>query len=89
MNAGNATTTPLAGILPTVTQLAATIPARTRKCEPDACFPEWSPCRPDTQCPPGRSAAQDRASTQACNPNCVPDSYCDPLCIPGACKPRT
>jgi MoaA/NifB/PqqE/SkfB family radical SAM enzyme len=24
----------------------------------------------------------------ACNPNCVPDSYCNPLCTPGACKPR-
>ena len=25
---------------------------------------------------------------ESCNPNCVPDSYCNPLCTPGACKPR-
>jgi MoaA/NifB/PqqE/SkfB family radical SAM enzyme len=24
----------------------------------------------------------------ACNPKCMPDSYCPPLCTPGACKPR-
>jgi hypothetical protein len=61
MNAGNVTTTPLPDILATVTQMAATLPARTRKCEPDTCFPEWAPCRPDAQCPPGRSAAQPLA----------------------------
>lgn len=27
-----------------------------------------------------------RASS--CKPDCVPDSYCNPLCNPGACKPR-
>lgn len=26
---------------------------------------------------------------RACKPDCLPDSYCNPLCIPGACKPRT
>lgn len=29
-----------------------------------------------------------RDVTDACKPNCVPDSYCNPLCSPGACKPR-
>lgn len=29
------------------------------------------------------------AATTACSPRCVPDSYCNPLCSPGACKPRT
>jgi MoaA/NifB/PqqE/SkfB family radical SAM enzyme len=29
------------------------------------------------------------ASPDACNPRCTPDSYCNPLCSPGACKPRT
>jgi hypothetical protein len=24
----------------------------------------------------------------ACKPRCVPDSYCNPLCTPGACRPR-
>jgi MoaA/NifB/PqqE/SkfB family radical SAM enzyme len=24
-----------------------------------------------------------------CQPKCVPDSYCNPTCTPGACKPRT
>jgi MoaA/NifB/PqqE/SkfB family radical SAM enzyme len=31
--------------------------------------------------------ARDR-TLLSCNPNCVPDSYCNPLCTPGACKPR-
>jgi MoaA/NifB/PqqE/SkfB family radical SAM enzyme len=86
MHAGNVTSAPLADILGTVTEMAATFPARMRKCEPDTCFPDWKPCKPDKR-GPGR-AAQSRSTVQSCNPDCVPDSYCNPLCVPGACKPR-
>ena len=43
MRAGNVTTTPLAGILPTVTALAAAIP------RPSACQPDTGLCEPDRQ----------------------------------------
>ncbi len=33
----------------------------------------------------GRKRAPDNGS---CKPTCIPDSYCNPLCSPGACKPR-
>jgi hypothetical protein len=43
MKAGNVTTTPLADILGSVTQMAATLPARQPGCDPvcnpDACKP--------------------------------------------------
>lgn len=54
MKAGNVMTSPLAGILGTVTEMAVTLPARSR----------------------------------ACNPDCLPDSYCNPTCTPGACQPN-
>ncbi|MGH3278248.1 MAG: radical SAM protein, partial [Trebonia sp.] len=48
MHAGNVTTAPLADILGTVTQMAATLPARQRKCAPEECPPDWKqPCPPD------------------------------------------
>lgn len=83
MKAGNVTSTPLAGIVGTVTQIAATLPARQRKCAPEECPPDWKqPCPPDLGCrPTGRTA-------RACNPNCLPDSYCNPTCTPGACRPN-
>lgn len=28
------------------------------------------------------------AASGACSPTCVPDSYCNPMCTPGACRPR-
>jgi MoaA/NifB/PqqE/SkfB family radical SAM enzyme len=86
MGAGNVTRTPLADILASVTAMAATLPVRMRACEPDRCFPDWKPCRPDVGCGPGRGAVQP--ANRACNPDCLPDSYCNPLCTPGACKPR-
>ena len=55
MKAGNVTSTPLADIHGTVTEMAA---------------------------------PQSRSIRQACKPNCLPDSYCNPTCIPGACKPN-
>ena len=85
MHAGNVTSTPLADILATVTAMADTLPARIRACEPDRCFPDWKPCQPDK---PTGDAAQSRNANRACNPDCVPDSFCNPLCTPGACKPR-
>jgi hypothetical protein len=81
MQAGNVTSTPLADILGTVTQMAATLPVQM-PCEPTACFPDWKPCQPDKMRGPAGTIVQ------SCNPDCVPDSYCNPLCIPGACKPR-
>ncbi len=81
MHAGNITTTPLADILPTVTQIAATLPAPERKCAPEECPPDWK-CPPNLACRPDGSAAQSR------NRDCVPDHYCNPTCIPGACKPN-
>jgi len=89
MNAGNITTTPLADILPTVKQMATTLPARMPTCEPDTCFPDWKPCQPDINCGPDRSAAQSRTIRQACNPDdCRPDAFCAPLCTPSACRPN-
>jgi MoaA/NifB/PqqE/SkfB family radical SAM enzyme len=35
------------------------------------------------------AATLPAAAARPCNPKCVPDSWCDPLCHPGACKPRT
>jgi MoaA/NifB/PqqE/SkfB family radical SAM enzyme len=88
MTAGNVTGAPLADILGNVTDLAATLPARMPKCEP-SCAPELhEPCDP-FPCMPARSerSALDPCGP-ACSPTCVPDSYCNPLCGPGACKPR-
>jgi MoaA/NifB/PqqE/SkfB family radical SAM enzyme len=28
------------------------------------------------------------ATANPCSPTCVPDSYCNPMCTPGACRPR-
>ncbi|MGH3280331.1 MAG: hypothetical protein ACRDNW_14505, partial [Trebonia sp.] len=93
MHAGNVTTAPLADILGTVTQMAATLPARQRKCAPEEYPPDWKqPCPPDLGCRPAASTKQPRSALDpcgpACQPTCVPDSYCNPLCGPGACKPR-
>jgi MoaA/NifB/PqqE/SkfB family radical SAM enzyme len=87
MNAGNVTSTPLADIVGTVTQMAATLPARQRKCAPEECPPDWK-CRPYLACRPDARTVQSGNAIRACNPDCVPDSFCNPLCIPGACKPR-
>jgi MoaA/NifB/PqqE/SkfB family radical SAM enzyme len=91
MNAGNVTTSPLADILATVTQMAATLPARTPKCEPETCFPDWKPCRPDATHGPESTADQPRSAHHACNPdcdpNCRPGLGCGPLCTPSACRP--
>jgi MoaA/NifB/PqqE/SkfB family radical SAM enzyme/anti-sigma regulatory factor (Ser/Thr protein kinase) len=87
MHAGNVTSTPLADILDTVTQMADTLPAQVRACQPGVCLPDAAePCPPN--CRPSDSTMQSRNTVRACNPDCVPDSYCNPLCIPGACKPR-
>lgn len=80
MHAGNVTGTPLADILGTVTDIAATLPARMPACEPDS-------CQPDMACSPEGAAMQPHSAAR-CNPDCLPDSYCNPLCTPGACKPR-
>jgi hypothetical protein len=29
-----------------------------------------------------------KIAQDSCKPTCIPDSYCNPLCSPGACKPR-
>lgn len=34
------------------------------------------------------TAALPATGAASCKPTCVPDSYCNPLCTPGACKPR-
>lgn len=34
------------------------------------------------------TAALPSRSPSACKPSCLPDSYSNPLCTPGACKPR-
>lgn len=36
----------------------------------------------------GLGPAGRQAHPGACNPTCVPDSYCNPMCTPGACRPR-
>ena len=80
MQAGNITTTPLADIVGTVTEIATTLPARADRCEP-ACMPDaQEPCPPT--CRPSASTAQTG------NRECMPDYYCNPNCNPGACKPR-
>jgi len=78
MKAGNVTRAPLADILGSVTRMAATLPARMPTCEPDTCFPDWKPCKPN------RSAAQSRSANRACNPACGPDAQepCPPNCRP-------
>jgi MoaA/NifB/PqqE/SkfB family radical SAM enzyme len=83
MKAGNVTSESLAGILGSVMQMAATLPARERKCAPEECPPDWKqPCPPDLGCrPAGRT-------TSSCNPDCMPDHWCNPTCTPGACKPN-
>lgn len=89
MIAGNVTAAPLAGILGTVRQLAATIPARHPACVPEECPPDWKkPCPPEQGCRPGGNALESGTAARSCNPNCIPDSYCNPLCTPGACKPN-
>jgi len=86
MVAGNITTTPLADILGTVTQMAATLPARQRGCTPDECNPDLKPCGPDGEvCRPGRS--EQPHANRACDPDCRPGLGCGPLCTPNACKP--
>jgi hypothetical protein len=69
MAAGSVREAPLADILGTVTELAATLPRRAEDCAP-------------TQDDPNIT------SVRTCKPTCIPDSYCNPLCTPGACKPR-
>ncbi len=89
MNAGNITGTPLADIVGTVTQMAATLPASAQRCDP-TCAPEMSePCDP-FPCQPGRNTDSAPAPAEAaCNPDpCMPDHWCNPLCTPGACKPN-
>jgi hypothetical protein len=81
MNAGNVMNAPLADIVGTVTQMAATLPARMRACEPDRCFPDWKPCQPERTSGPAGMTTQGR-------PPCMPDHYCNPTCSPGACKPN-
>jgi Iron-sulfur cluster-binding domain len=87
MHAGNVSSTPLADILGTVTQLAATI-ADLSPCTPNDCFPDWKPCQPDRKRGPDGGIVQSRADVHPCNSQGLLDSYCNPLCVPGACKPR-
>jgi MoaA/NifB/PqqE/SkfB family radical SAM enzyme len=86
MKAGNVTTTPLADILATVTQIAATLPARERKCVPEECPPDWK-CAPNVSCRPDTSTAQTPSTDRECNPDCRTGLGCGPLCSPLACKP--
>jgi len=81
MRAGNVLRSPLADILGTVTQMAATIPD-VAPCTPDDCFPDWKPCRPDLA-----SEASDGAAATV-GADCMPDHYCNPTCMPGACRPN-
>ena len=82
MVAGNVRSTPLTDIVGTVTQLAATLPAREGTCDP-VCNPDaHEPCAPT--CRPSASAVHSRNA----NRDCIPDHYCNPTCIPGACKPN-
>jgi MoaA/NifB/PqqE/SkfB family radical SAM enzyme len=87
MKAGNVRATGLADTLGTVTEMAATLPARGPKCFPDECTPDLKPRAPELACRPDACYPESRI-TRVCNPNCIPDSYCNPLCSPGACKPR-
>lgn len=87
MDAGNVTTTPLADIVGTVTQMAATLPARTPACDP-ACPPvQQEPCDP-FPCTPSRNPASAPAAQRGCLPDdCRPDAFCPPMCSPGVCRP--
>ena len=85
MVAGNVTTTPLADILGSVTQMAATLPARQPGCDP-VCNPDaHEPCPPT--CRPSSSPVHS-LSTQPMRDPCMPDHYCNPTCVPGACRPN-
>ena len=85
MVAGNVTTTPLADILGGVTQMAATLPARQPGCDP-ICNPDaHEPCPPT--CRPSSSPVHS-LSTQPMRDPCMPDHYCNPTCVPGACRPN-
>lgn len=94
MDAGNVADVSLAAILPTVTELADTIPAvQRRKCEPSDCAPEVG-CSP-TFCSPacGPTHAQDKCVPHECGPdvckpmtdNCRPDT----LAVMSGCSPHT
>ncbi|HLH84507.1 MAG TPA: radical SAM protein [Trebonia sp.] len=85
MTAGTVLGTPLADILGDVMELASTLPAWGRKRTPEEWPPDWmQPCPPDLGCRPATRAVD----SGSCKPTCIPDSYCNPLCLPGACKPR-
>ncbi len=89
MGAGNVTGTPLADVLPTVTQLADTIPAvHRRKCVPHECGPDV--CKPMTDaCRPDITAAEN--CTPTCWPTCPPYKPVSDTavqdCIPPDCRP--
>lgn len=85
MHAGNAAATPLADILPTVTRIAATLPAATA-CGPDNRRPGAG--RPDGHSP-ARTGAAPSGATRGCLPDdCRPDVFCRPNCTPGLCRPN-
>ena len=94
--AGSVRDAPLADIVGTVAGMAATLPARVPAGGAGDCSPDWKPCRPDDvcgpdgNCRPTASAGLAAAGREdgACDPTCIPDSWCPPLCGPGACKPR-
>jgi hypothetical protein len=79
MRAGNATRAPLADTVGTVTETAATLPARMPTCEPCARYPDWKPCRP------GKPAAGEAAQPRT--PDCTPDHHRSPMDRPGARRP--
>jgi len=87
MHAGNIMNAPLADIVGTVTQMAATLPARTPTGETGECNPDWKPCRPDDVCGPDGNCRPTKSTAQT-RPPCMPDHYCNPTCSPGACKPN-
>ena len=100
MVAGNVTSTPLADILGSVTQMAATLPAATA-CGPDNCRPAMQPCGPDRdECRPGtcmpdgrhspdRTGTAPHGTNRGCLPDdCRPDVFCRPNCTPGLCRPN-
>lgn len=94
MGAGNVRDADLWPVLDSVTEMAAGLPARAPGCGPkEGCGP--SPCAPDCSTrmgdPKVRAANRD-APTRPCGPAASRRAYriatANPLCIPGACKPR-
>lgn len=73
MIGGNVHQSGLNGTLERVKELAESLPTPAQSHKPVAAYG------------PNRAGTVENGG---CQPTCIPDSYCNPLCSPGACKPR-